>query len=517
MRRQSLPVILGLMLFLANPLLAAKPAPKDVIPAGHSLEERVVEHVTANGMKFLLMKRGTAPVFSAVIRVRVGGVDEPLGETGVAHMYEHMAFKGTSLLGITDYEKEKPLLAEIERIADAWTLEAAKGEAADASRVAELRNKLDALQEEHKGLVVKDELWDTYMRNGGVSLNASTSKDVTSYYVSLPSNRLELWALMEAQRMADPVLREFYSERDVVAEERRMRTDTDPGGMLYEQFVAAAYTAHPYGTPTIGWMQDIQNLSAEGARRFYQQHYSPSNAVAAVVGDFDIDATIKLIDQYFGAVPAGPKAPELAIVEPPQAGERRVTVEWDSEPDILIGYHKPTMPHKDDYVFDVIDALLTRGRTSRLYKSAIKEKKMARYVQTFAAPGARYANLFCVTTEPIAPFTTDDFEKLLYEELDRLKTEPVADRELEKVRNNIEADAIRRLASNLGLANELTYYQSIAGDWRYAVTYVDNIRAVTPDDVMRVAKQYFTAKNRTVAIIKKVQPEEAKGKDSNDL
>lgn len=461
-----------------------------------------MEHTTANGMKFLLLQRGDAPVFSAIIRYRVGGVDEPLGQTGIAHMYEHMAFKGTPVVGIRDYEAEKPLLREIETTADALTREVARREAAEASRVAELQSRLEALQEAHKELVVKDEFWDTYLRNGGTDLNASTSKDVTTYYVSLPSNRIELWALMEAQRMAAPVLREFYSERDVVAEERRMRTDTSPGGKLYEQFVAAAYTAHPYGTPTIGWMQDIQNLTAQQARDFFRTYYAPSNAVCAVVGQFDLEETIHVIDRYFGAIPAGDPAPDLLIEEPEQPGERRIVVEWSAQPELLIGYHKPTMPHADDYVFDVIDSLLSRGRSSRLYRALVRERKMAPYVGTYTGvPGSRYPNLFLVSTQPIAPHTTADLEAVIDAELERLKTEPVPEVELQKVRNNIIADSIRQLQSNMGLARQLTYFESVGGNWRYLLDYVERIEAVTAADIQRVAARYFTPSNRTVGVI----------------
>lgn len=489
-----------ILLVMAVLLLQAPAGAQDL-----QLEDMVVEHTTPNGMKFLLIDRETAPVFSAVIQYRVGGVDEPLGQTGVAHMYEHMAFKGTPIVGIKDYAAEKPLLERINQLGEEITFEVAKGELADASRIQALQSEKEILVEQHKQLVVKDELWDTYLRHGGTGLNASTSKDVTTYYISLPNNRLEMWALMEAQRMQAPVLREFYSERDVVAEERRMRTETNPGGMLYEQFIAAAYTAHPYGTPTIGWMQDINNLTASGAREFFQKYYSPSNAVAAIVGDIDIDETIEIVDKYFGAVESAPPPPEVAIEEPEQKGERRVVVEWDAQPQIMIGYHKPTLPHKDDYVFDVIDSILTRGRTSRLYTEAIKEKKMARYISTFGAPGSRYNNLFVIASEPIEPFTTADIEELVYAELDRLATEPVSERELEKVRNQIVADSIRALNSNMGLARQLTYFQSVGGDWRYLVDYVENISQVTAEDIMRVAAEYFRPRNRTVAVIQKVE------------
>ncbi len=474
-----------------------------LLPAGaQRLDEKVVEHTLKNGMKFLFVERHQAPVFAANIAFRVGGVDEQVGATGLAHMFEHMAFKGTRVIGTRDYRKERPLLAAMDRVAEAIRAERARGEAADPKRLEALQQQMKELQEEHRKLVVTDEFSEIYQRNGGVRLNAGTSKDTTVYVVSLPANRLELWALMESQRIAEPVMREFYTERDVVAEERRTSED-NPGSRLYEQLTAAAYTAHPYQFPTIGWMSDIQSLTAEQARAFHQRYYVPGNAVAALVGDIRPAEAIRVVEKYFGALPAGPPPPPVTTIEPAQQGERRVSVLADAEPMVMIAFHKPAPPHYDDVVFDVIDNIMTDGRTSRLYTALVKEQRLAVGVGASYAPGYRYPNLWYIGAAPRAPHTTAELETAIYAELERLQREPVTARELEKAKNQMDAAYVRGLASNEGLAEQLADTQAALGDWRYLVRWREMVARVTAEDVQRVARQYLTPENRTVATLVK--------------
>jgi len=308
--------------------------------------------------------------------------------------------------------------------------------------------------------------------------------------------------MVESDRMANPVFREFYSERDVVWEERRLRVETNPYGALHEAFFAAAFLAHPYRRPVIGWSSDIAGFVASDARTFFSQYYVPSNAVAAVVGDIEAVDAIRVVKRYFGHLPAGEVPSPLAAHEPAQNGERRVVLEWEAEPQLLIGYHKPTLPHADDFVFDVIDALLSRGRTSYLYTKLVKELQVATSVDTWqGAPGARYDNLFVIEAIPRNPHTPAEVEAAIYEEIDRLKAEPVSQRELQKVRNQIQADFIRDLDSNFGLASQLAYFQAVAGDWRYILQAMREIDRVSAEDVQRVASRYLTKGNRTVATI----------------
>ncbi len=477
-------------------LLSVSPA----VLGAQNLEDRVVEHALENGMTFLFMERHQAPIFTGMIVVKVGAVDEPAGKSGLAHMLEHMLFKGTEVLGTRDYDAEKQLLEKIDRIGAELSEQLRKGEDADEQRIRAIRDQLRVLQEEAARFQVKDEIGSLYSRHGAVGLNASTSNDVTRYYVSLPSNRLELWALVESDRMANPVFREFYSERDVVAEERRLRIETNPYGALHEAFFAAAFIAHPYRRPVIGWPSDIAGFVADDARAFYNQYYVPSNTVVAIVGDVKAAEAIAVVERYFGRLPAAEVPPNLATREPAQKGERRVALEWEAEPHLLIGYHKPTLPHRDDFVFDVIDSILSRGRTSRFYTKLVKELRIATSVDTWqGAPGARYDNLFVIEAVPRNPHTPAEVEAAIYAEIERLKAEPVEARELQQVRNQIQADFIRQLDSNFGMAAQLAYFQAVAGDWRYILQAMREIDTVSAEEVQRVAAGYLVKENRTVA------------------
>ena len=464
------------------------------------LADRVIQHKLANGLTVLLVERHQAPIVSINVTFGVGGINELTGATGVAHRYEHMAFKGTRTIGTKDYARERPLLDEQARLNA--ELETRRAAGADPQELERLRNAFKAAQERADRLVVGNEMSLLYQRQGAVGLNASTGKDVTRYVVSLPANRLPLWAAIESDRMAHPVLREFYKERAVVNEERRLRTDDSPNGLLYEAFAAAAFQAHPYGFPTIGWASDIQALTPAETERFFRTYYGPANAAIAIVGDINPPEVIALIESTFGKIPAATAPPPVITTEPEQRGERRVEVEFDAEPILLIGYHKPAIGHPDDFAFDVIEAVLSEGVTSRLYHRIVREKRLATAIGADANfPGTVAPNLFVISAAPLAPHTTADVEAAVYGELERLKTEPVSADELEKVLNNLDAGLVRALRSNSGLAGQLAYFQTAAKDWRYLVKVRQRIAAVTPQDIQRVARTYFTKHNRTVATL----------------
>jgi predicted Zn-dependent peptidase len=477
------------------------------------LADRVIQHKLANGLTILMVERHQAPVVSLNMTFGVGGVNEQVGQTGLAHLYEHMAFKGTRTVGTKDYEKEKPILDELHRVGT--ELERRQRElarrsadmpvdAAEQTAIEGLQKRFKELQEQAAQYVAGNEMALLYQRHGGVGLNASTGKDLTRYVISLPSNRLPLWAAIESDRMANPVLREFYKERGVVMEERRLRNDDNPNGSLYEMFTSAAFRAHQYGVPTIGWESDILSLTPEATEAFFKTYYGPGRATIGIVGDIDPKEVITLIENTFGKIPAGPPPPQNVTVEPPQRGERRVEVEFDAEPSLAIGFHKPGLGHPDDYVFDVIDELLTDGPTSRLYSKLVRDSRLAASVNSDANyPGVRSANLFVVSAAPLAPHTTMEVEAAILAELERLKTEPVSSKELERIINNLDADMVRALRSNSGLASQLALYQTVAGDWRYVLKSRNKIAAVTPADIQRVAAQYFTKSNRTVATLVK--------------
>jgi len=422
-----------------------------------------------------------------------------------------MAFKGTRTVGTKDYGKEKPVLDEIAHVGtelDQRQRELASkiggGTAEEHAAVESLQRRFTELQAEASHYVVGNELALLYQRHGGVGFNASTSKDVTRYMISLPANRLPLWAAIESDRMANPVFREFYKERGVVMEERRLRNEDSPTGLLFETFTSAAFRAHGYGVPTIGWGSDILSLTPQETEAFFKTYYGPNRATIALVGDFDPKEVIALIEDTFGKIPSAPVSTARMPVEPEQRGERRVEVEFDAEPAIVIGFHKPGLGHPDDDVFDVLDAILSEGVTSRLYRKLVREQRLAASVHTDAShPGSREPNLFVVMATPLAPHTTAEVEAAIYEELDRLKREPVSSKELERVIHNLDADMVRALRSNSGLASQLALFQAVAGDWRYVLRSRDKIAAVTAADVQRVAAKYFIKSNRTVGVLVK--------------
>ncbi len=484
-----------------------------VSAASFGLADRVVEEKLANGLTVLMVERHQTPVVSINMTFGVGGVNEQVGQTGLAHLYEHMAFKGTRTVGTKDYEKERPILEEWFRVGTeleqrqrelARKSQDKPASAEDRAAIEGLQKRFTELQDQAGQFVAGNEMALLYQRHGGVGLNAATGKDLTRYMINLPANRLPLWAALEADRMAHPVLREFYKERGVVMEERRLRNDDSPNGLLYETFTSAAFRAHPYGIPTIGWESDILSLTPADTEAFFKAYYGPGNATIAIVGDINPKEVMTLIEQTFGTIPASPPQPPIVTVEPPQRGERRVEVEFDAEPSLVIGYHKPALGHPDDYVFDVIDAVLSDGLTSRLYTKLVRENRIAASISSDSNhPGVRSPNLFVINATPLAPHTTAEVESAIYAEIKRLKTEPVSAKELEKVLNNIDADLVRALRSNGGLASQLALFQTMAGDWRYALKSRDKIAAVSPADIQRVATEYFTKSNRTVAMLVK--------------
>ena len=466
-----------------------------------ALEGRVTRVGLENGMRFLIVRRGTAPVFSATLTFRVGSVDDQGGKTGLAHLFEHLAFKGTSIIGTRDAAKEAEILDSLDRVASDLNRELDRGQRADPKRLDTLREQMRGVEEKEESLVVKDELARILSSNGAAGLNASTGQDLTSYVVGLPSNRLELWCLIEAARLKDPVLREFYSERDVVMEEHRMRYDSQPTGKLYEQLLLAAFQEHPYRVSAGGFMSDLERLTRPQAVAFHTTYYVPGNAVGAIVGDVDPVAAERLLRRYFGGLSPGPQPPQPPTSEPPQQGERRINVEFDAEPEVMIAFHKPNWPSPDDPVFEVIDSLLTSGRTSRLFRKLVVETQVASGVSSFEAPGDRFPNLFIVSAEPRAPHTAAEVEQAVLLELQRLSKEPVEEAEMRKVRSQLEASFLYPLRSNQGLASQISYFEILDGDWRDLLRYRDALLAVTPAQVQDVVRRTLTPSNRTVAVL----------------
>ena len=462
----------------------------------------VTEHTLKNGMRFLIVERRESPTFSAYIRFKVGSVNEAPGQTGLAHLLEHMMFKGTSEFGSTDPVRERPLLAQIDALHAALQVERRKkrlaGATPDPHRVAAIEKELAGLEEQAKRFIIRNELWEIYRRNGGTNLNASTSRDGTQYFISLPKNRLELWALLESDRLRDPVFREFYTERDVVQEERRQRVDTNPRGQLMEAAVSAAFTAVPYRHPILGWPGDLENLSRPQAQAYFKTYYAPNNALAVLVGDLDPAEVIRLAERYFGGLPPQPIPPAPILEEPPQTGERRVRVEFPAEPQILMLYQAPPLGHPDTYPLAVLATLLGDGRSSRLHKRLVEEKRLATSIS--AGPWLlQYAGQFTIQATPRAPHTPDEVEAAIEDEIAALKAELASPREMLKVRNQTEVETVENLASNAGLASRLGGAWALTDDWRSLFSDQERLAAVTAEDVRGVAQRYLILGRRTVA------------------
>jgi predicted Zn-dependent peptidase len=477
-----------------------------------SFEARVSERQLANGLTVIVCERPQAPVFSFFIHVDAGSDREVPGITGLAHMFEHMAFKGTDVIGTTDYAAEAAALERVEQAYAAYDRERRRPVGRDEARLAELEKAWKEAIAEADRYVVRNAFGEIIDREGGVGLNAFTSSDETGYFYSLPVNRLELWAYLESERFLKPVMREFYKERDVVMEERRMRTDSQPIGRLVEQFLAAAFTAHPYGQPGVGWPSDLQSFSASDAAEFYRRYYVPANMTLAVVGDVKATQLMPLLERYFGRLPKVAKPEPLRTVEPPQRAERTVVLRDPAQPFYVEGYHRPDARDPDDAVYDVISDILSSGRTSRLYRALVRDKKIAAAAAGFSGfPGTKYPNLFAFYAVPTPGHTPQEVQAAIREEIEKLKTADVSDEELEMVKTRARADLIRRLASNQGLALQLATYKARLGDWRELFRQVDALAKVSKADVRRIASQVFVPENRTVGIVESTRPSTAGG------
>jgi predicted Zn-dependent peptidase len=481
------------LIALFAPLIAAAQNLKE-------FEKRVTEFTLGNGLHFIVLERHDAPVVSFHTYVNAGSLNDPAGKTGLAHMFEHMAFKGTETIGTRNWVEEKTALAAIEEVYDQLDAEQRKRAKANQSTIETLQAKLKAAID-RAGLYVEPNLYPRIIEeNGGVGLNAGTSLDSTEYFYNFPVNRLELWFLLESQRFLHPVFREFYKERDVVAEERRMRVESNPQGMLVETLLATAFEAHPYRNPPGGWPSDIKSLRVRDAEEFFHKYYVPANITIAIVGDVNPSETRRLADKYFSPLPKGPLPPGVHTVEPKQAGPKQALVESPSQPLEIIAYKRPDHYDKDDPVFDVIASILASGRTGILYKEMVRDKKISLAAETVATfPGGRYPNLFIYFLVPSLGHTVPENEKSLHEILDRFTAQKVDEQTLARVKTKTRAMVIRQLDNNSGLAQLLATYYANYGDWRKLFTAIDDINKVTADDVQRVARQYFISNAATTS------------------
>jgi predicted Zn-dependent peptidase len=478
-----------------------------------SFEKRVHVRTLPNGLTVLLLERPEAPVFSFFTVVDAGDAQDPNGKTGLAHMMEHMAFKGTTNIGTTNYPAEKIALEKVEQSYAAYDSENNRVVNRDEKKVAELKTAWEKAREEADRYVIKNEFGEIIERNGGVGLNASTGLDSTQYFYSLPANRIELWAFLESERFLHPVMREFYKERDVVMEERRMRTDSSPTGRLVEQFLSTAFDGSPYHRPGIGYASDLRHFSATDAMDFFKTYYVPSNMVVGVVGDLDPEKTFAIIERYFGRIPSGPKPEEYITAQSKQNSERNLVLHDPSQPFYLEGYQKPSYRDKDDPVYSVISSVMSEGRTSRLYRSLVRDQRIAVAAAGFAGfPGDKYRDLYAFYAVPAQGHTAAEMAAAMHAEIDKLKREGATEDELKMVKTRSKAALIRSLANNQGLAINLAQNQLKYGDWRELFRRIDKIDAVTNDDVKRVANEVFVESNRTVGVLETQSAEKSESK-----
>jgi predicted Zn-dependent peptidase len=465
-----------------------------------AFEKTVTEFTLNNGLHFIVVERHEAPVVSFHTYVAAGSVDDPSGETGIAHMFEHMAFKGTETIGTRDWPAEKKAMDEVERTYNNLEAERNKGPKADAGKMATLEAQVQMAIDRAQTYVAPNQYTRIIEEHGGAGLNASTSLDSTEYFYSLPSNRIELWFLLESQRFLHPVFREFYKERDVVMEELRMRVESNPIGKLQQNLLATAFQAEPYRNPPSGWPSDVMNLRRAEAEKFFEKYYVPANIVIAIVGDVNPAEARRMAERYFGPLPARPLPPEIHTMDPQQAGPKTTVVESPSQPVLMVAYKRPDQYDKDDPVFDLIGLMLSGGRTGLLYRELVQDKRLALQAQAVATyPDGRYPNLFVFFLAPSMGHTADENQKALDDLLARFTTAKTDPEALARAKTKARAGVIRRLDSNEGLADLLTAFYANYGDWRKLFTSLDEYDKVTASDVARVARKYFVTQTRTVA------------------
>ena len=492
-------LVIGLLLGCTAPRLVAQQVP-------------VQEETLSNGMRMLMVERHDDPTISGGWVAHVGSSNERPGITGIAHLFEHMMFKGTPTLGTKDYERDLEIIAEQERIREemrreergmreAWRrgeLEDLDAPESKTERWLELNKRFQELIVEQREILVKNEFDRVYTTAGASGMNAFTTHDLTGYFITVPANKLELWCWMESERLFRPVFREFYAERDVVFEERRMRTESTPLGKFQETFESMVWESHPYHWPVIGWASDIPAISKAEADEFYDIYYAPQNITLVLVGDFEANQAVKLAEKYFGRIPRGDKnPPDVVTLEPSQNAEKRMYAEAETNPQVEIVWHTVPFAHPDSYPLTLLGQILST-RTGRLYKGLVLGSEVATEVDAYQM-SRKWAGVFIAEGEAREGHTPQDVEQGIYAEIDKLKEELVPEMELQKVKNNYAAYEYRRLTSNMSILMQLIFYDGY-GDWEQINEAGPKYQAVTAEDIQRVCRKYFERENRTVAI-----------------
>jgi predicted Zn-dependent peptidase len=472
----------------------------------------VKEHTLANGLRIVMIQKADVPRVVCHIYYKVGSINERQGITGIAHIHEHMMFKGTKLMGVTDFEAHSSINDKIDELMSKIYREKFwRADGGDKEKIAEWQKEYDDLVQSEKQYIIKDDLWTLYMKNGGTGLNASTSNEVTGYYVTLPSNKIELQMWLESDRMANAYFREFYSEKDVVMEERRL-SENRPGFFFNEQVSAAFYAASPYHWGVIGWMDDLRKITKADLIAFNQHYYVPNNAVAIYVGELDPQNIIQMAEKYFGRIPKGPDIEPIRTYEPRQYSEKHMYGEGPAPTSLQMMFHTPYAGQPDDSPLSVLASVLGsgggrgfRGRgggggTGRLYKLLVVEKQLA--VSVSASSRSQWyvgAFQFRATPRIDKNVRPEDLEKEIWAEIEKIKSEGVTPEEIQKAKNKFEARFIRSLSSTAGLARTLGRAELHRG-WHSVLTDLEDLKKVTNEDIKRVAAKYFVKDNSLTAI-----------------
>lgn len=541
---------LGSIVMLATAVIASPLQAQQITPEVFTLD---------NGMEFLLVPRTDEPnTISAGWLAKVGSANERPGITGISHFFEHMMFKGTNTIGTPDAKKDAEFRAAQKTLRDAmnmytWTVQYQRffnGEIDDpwnpsndtpelakmradlktsmdsqqgrlnttalsalktelgkvdatapdgAAKTKEIQGNIAALEAEQKkiGSIVKDEFDQIYTKGGGSRMNAFTSYDMTFYFITVPSNKFELWCWMESDRLNDSVFREFYSERDVVHEERRLRTESTPTGAFQEQFEAMFWMSCGYSWPVIGWTTDLNSYTMDEAMKYWNIYYRPNNLVGIIVGDFKPAEIKPQIESYFSRLQRGTTLPPPTItLEAKQMAEQRMNAEADCQPQVEVRYHTVPFRHADSYALDMLAGILN-GRTGRLYKSMVEGSQIAS--STSAQQDSRkIAGAFSFSGETKGEGTPAQIEQEWYTQIKRLQDNVVGIDELQKVKNQVAADSYRGLQANFRLMLGLAFSEAL-GDWTEINEQPKKLQAVTAEDIQRVARKYFAESNRSVA------------------
>ncbi len=476
------------------------------------IKDKISEFTLPNGLKFILLEDHSIPIASFITYVNVGASDERIGIWGISHFLEHMAFKGTSEIGTNDIKAEKNILDRMDAIFEQILYEK-NSLNPEQEKINRLDEKLTALGKEASKFVVDSDFETLYKKNGGEGMNAGTAYDQTMYMISLPSNRVELWAYMESSRFKDPVFREFYKERDVIKEERRLIRENLPLGKLLDELLAIAFRDHPYHVSAIGPMSNIENITRPGMYNYFRDNYTAKNMVVGVAGDVYPDQLKKLADKYFSQLPPGRRNPRLFTLEPEQLGEKTVTLYEDSQPMLFMGYHCPSIMHEDFTTFGVLDMILTSGRSSRLNKRMVIHDKSAMTVFSFAGlPGNKYPSLYVILALPNSGHTTEELLETIDSEIEKIKNESITEEELESAKTRVKVAGIREMNSNFGLLFKLLEAEMGLGSWTKAFDEFQVIEKITPTDIRELVKKYFITSNRSIARIEKKEKKEEVGK-----